>query len=368
MIAIARVLVVDDSADTRALVAEMLAGEGIEAEMATTGEEALAAFARTKPDCILLDIALPGMDGVATCERIRALPGGDRVAILFVTARRDVETFDRALTAGGDDFLTKPFRPAELVVRIETARRLRDITSRHDELSLQLKRQRDELQRVQLQKDELTEFLVHDLKNPVHSIELLCASAMRVAKLHAYPSDAAVKIREEARGLQRMIANLLDITKSQEDRLAPMRRHVHLPDLVTLAVRDLFARAAAAKLQINATVDVHSAHIDHDLIRRVLANLVENAIRHAPEGSAITVSVCRTDPATLLLRVADAGPGVPAELRPHLFERFASAGPRANHGLGLAFCRVAATVHGGRIWVEDGEPGAVFCVEIPDAC
>jgi len=360
------VLVVDDSADTRALVAEMLAIEGVAATMATTGEQALVAFQREQPECILLDISLPGMDGVTTCERIRALPGGDRVAILFVTARRDVDTFDRALRAGGDDFLTKPFRPGELIVRIQTARRLRELASAQSALTIELKRQRDELQRLQLQKDQMTEFLVHDLKNPVHSIELLSVSAMRIAKMHAYPGDAAKKIREEARGLQRMIANLLDINKSQEDRLVPLRRTIDVQELVASAIGDLQARATAASLVISANAEAVTAEIDRDLVRRVLANLIENAIRHAPEHTTITVTARRAGGA-LELRVADAGPGVPAELRATLFERFASAGPRANHGLGLAFCRVAATAHGGRIWVEDGTPGAVFCVEIPDA-
>jgi K+-sensing histidine kinase KdpD len=163
-----------------------------------------------------------------------------------------------------------------------------------------------------------------------------------------------------------MIANLLDINKSQEDRLVAARNSVDVQDLVVSAIGDLQTRATAASLVISANVDADRAELDRDLVRRVLANLIENAIRHAPEHTTITVTARRSDGA-LQLCVADAGPGVPAELRAHLFERFASAGPRANHGLGLAFCRVAAAAHGGRIWVEDGTPGAVFCVEIPDA-
>jgi two-component system sensor histidine kinase/response regulator len=362
------VLVVDDSAETRALAAEMLAGEGIAAAMATTGEEALDAFARLRPACLLLDIALPGMDGVAVCERIRALPGGDAVAILFVTARRDVETFDRALRAGGDDFLTKPFRPGELVVRLQTAQRLRAMASERGALSLELKRQRDELQRLQLQREQLAEFLVHDLKNPVHSIELLAQRVARVAPDDARATDAAHKIREEARGLLRMITNLLDLNRSQEGRLVAARREVDVGELITAAIGDLAARATAAGIEVVPRVDAATALLDRDLVHRVLANLIENALRHAPEGSAVTVAARRVA-AGLELRVADAGPGVPAELRATVFERFAAAGPRGRHGLGLAFCRAAVAAHDGRIWVEDEAPGpgAVFCVELPDA-
>lgn len=360
------VLVVDDSPDIRAFAAEILAGEGIETTVATTGEEAIAAFATTPPDCVLLDVALPGMDGVAVCERIRAMPGGKRVAILFITAKRDVDVFDRALRAGGDDFLTKPFRPGELIVRIETARRLRALTSERGALSLELKRQRDELQRLQLQKEQLTEFLVHDLKNPAHSIELLARRVMRVVAAEPRTFEMVQLMREESRSLMHMITNLLDLNRSQEGGLAPIRKVVGVPELIAAVIGDLQARASAASLEVVAQVDVATAELDRDLIARVLANLLENAIRHAPEQSTVRVTA-RKLASAIELRVADTGPGVPPELREIVFERFASAGPRGNHGLGLAFCRVAVAAHGGRIWVEDGAPGAVFCVELPDA-
>jgi two-component system, sensor histidine kinase and response regulator len=257
------------------------------------------------------------------------------------------------------------------VVRLQTAQRLRAMASERGALSLELKRQRDELQRLQLQREQLAEFLVHDLKNPVHSIELLAQRVARVAPDDARATDAAHKIREEARGLLRMITNLLDLNRSQEGRLVAARREVDVGELIAAAIADLAARAAAAGLEVVPRVDVAIASLDRDLIHRVLANLIENALRHAPEGSVITVAARRVvgGPAGLELRVADAGPGVPPELRATVFERFAAAGPRGRHGLGLAFCRAAVAAHGGRIWVEDElpGPGAVFCVELPDA-
>src|ERR1700690_4101137 len=162
--AIVTVLVVDDNADNRALAKATLDDEGIRAVIASSGDEGIAAFARERPDCVLLDIRMPGTDGIAGCERIRAMPGGDEGAIVFVTAQRDVETFDRAVHAGGDDFLTKPYRPSELLVRIQTALRMRRMTAERGELVAELKRQRDELQRLQLHKEQLAAFLVHDLK------------------------------------------------------------------------------------------------------------------------------------------------------------------------------------------------------------
>ena len=355
------VLVVDDSADNRALAAATLADEGIAVTMALTGEDALAAFAKARFEAVLLDIHLPGMDGITVCEQLREMPNGSGVAIVFVTARRDVETFDRALKAGGDDFLTKPFRPGELVLRLEAARRLRELATERGALFMELKRQRDELQRVQLQNEQLTEFLVHDLKNPVSSIELLAQRVMRGAD-----SATGKKIREETRGLMRMITNLLDLNKAQDGRLAAACKEVDLRGVIATAFAELTARATGSKIEMVANVEVEEpVELDRDLMLRVLTNLIENALRHAPEDSAITVTAQRKD--SLRLRVADHGPGIPPEQRESVFDRFVTAGSCRNHGLGLAFCRVAVAAHGGRIWVEDNAPGAVFCIEIPNA-
>src|SRR5262249_5576299 len=163
---------VDDNHENLALARETLEDEGIRVVIAGNGSEAIAAFERDPVDVVLLDVRMPVLDGIETSKRIRMLAGGEAVAVVFVTAQRDVDTFDRALAAGGDDFITKPYRPAELVVRVHTALRLRRLAAERGELYAQLKRQRDDLQRLELHKQQLVAFLVHDLKNPVNAIGL----------------------------------------------------------------------------------------------------------------------------------------------------------------------------------------------------
>jgi two-component system, sensor histidine kinase and response regulator len=363
-----KVLVVDDNAENRALAQATLDDEGIACALASSGADGVAAFVRERPDCILLDIRMPDVDGIEACRRIRALPGGDRVAIVFVTAQRDVETFDRALAAGGDDFITKPFRPNELVVRVQTALRLRQVTAERGELAVELKHQRDELLRLQLQKEQLSAFLVHDFKNPVNAIELQAQRITRNAAADARARDAATKICDETRALMRMITNLLDITRADEAQLAPVRQILDPRVVIEEALGELRARAAASGLDIAVEVEASRVHADRDLLHRVLTNLLENAIRHGPEGSVVQVSARRDGRATEL-RVTDAGPGVPPDQRERVFERFVTGetSARGNRGLGLAFCRLAVTAHGGTIWIEDARPGAAFCVRIPDA-
>lgn len=121
----ATILVVDDNEANRLLAQGTLEDEGYRVVLATDGAEGIAAFEREDPACVLLDVRMPGIDGFAVCKRIRALPGGTDTPVIFLTAQRDVDTLDRALRAGGSDFLTKPVRPTDLVVRVEKALELR---------------------------------------------------------------------------------------------------------------------------------------------------------------------------------------------------------------------------------------------------
>jgi signal transduction histidine kinase len=297
------------------------------------------------------------------------LPGGADVPVVFFTALRDVDTFDEALKAGGDDFLTKPVRPTELLLRVQAALKLSQLRAERHGLYEVLRQQRDDLLRAALYKERLTAFLVHDLKNPVNAMMLNAQLIARDAGTSLPSRESAASILGEARTLVRMIMNLLDISKGDEGRLVVVRAPVELAKLVGEVLEALGPRARDAEVELVSSIEAAGVEADADLLRRVLENLVENAVRHAPRGTAVRVSALRRG-GQVELRVADAGRGVPPELRERIFERFMQVetspdSSRAGRGLGLAFCKLAAEAHGGRIWVEGGSPGALFCVSLP---
>ncbi len=116
-----KVLVVDDDASVQRLLQYTLKQEGYEVVLAADGAEAIALWASESPDLVLLDATLPTLDGFEVATRIRAEEGpGFHVPIIMLTADRDVQQKVRALRAGSDDYLIKPFHPAELLARMKS--------------------------------------------------------------------------------------------------------------------------------------------------------------------------------------------------------------------------------------------------------
>ncbi len=364
----ANILIVDDNAENRALAQAVLEDEGYQVLLASSGAEALNQVEREEPDCILLDIRMPVLDGLEVCHRLRSR--GCDVPVIFLTAQRDIDTFDAALQAGGDDFLTKPVRPAELLVRVQGGLRLRQMSRELREQYDLVRQQRDALMRLQLQRERLSSFLVHDLKNPVSSLDLRAQQALRDPQLSGKTRRALLQIRDEARTLSHWIVNLLDISRSDAGNLTVRPEPVAIQPLAEQVLSELELRAMTAGVRLCVRVPSLVVQADADLLRRVLTNLVENAIRHSPENSEVLVEA-RAQGEHWELEVSDAGPGVPGELREKIFEPFVQVESgervvtRAGRGLGLTFCRVAVEAHGGEIRVRDREPGTVFIVRLP---
>jgi signal transduction histidine kinase len=365
-----KILVIDDNAANRALAQATLEEEGYDVVLASGGAEGIRLFASEQPDCVLLDVRMPDLDGFEVCARLRELPGGPETPIVFLTALRDVDTFDRALRAGGDDFLTKPVRPTELVVRVQAALKLRRMSADLREHYELVRRQRDDLMRLQLQKERLSAFVVHDLKNPVSAMDLHAQVLLHDRELPQRVRDTAGHIRSDARSLMRLILNLLDISKSEEGKLSAHVSKLDLKKLVREALESVEAKASAAGVNLCQELEVETVHADPDLVRRVIENLLDNAIRHARKGGQVVLSaVQRAD--AVEIRVADAGQGISPELREKIFEPFVqieadgAASTRSGRGLGLTFCRLAVEAHAGQIWVEDADPGARFCFTLP---
>jgi signal transduction histidine kinase len=242
----------------------------------------------------------------------------------------------------------------------------------YEELERRVEQRTAELVRMQRQKEELVALIAHDLRSPANGIML--ASQARLRRAPSPDHQYWQNVHTSAESIHRMAMNLLDVMRSEDGTFAPHLTEVDITRLIADLGEQMAPLASANGQQLAVSAGEAPATIvcDEELVRRVLQNLVDNAIRYAPEGGHVSLEA-RTAGDMLELRVADDGPGIPLELRDSVFDkwtRLARGESRAGsgRGLGLSFCRLAVTSHGGTIAIESREPhGCVFVVRVPIA-
>ncbi len=360
----ARILVVDDDALARRSLRAMLERAHYQVETAEGGAEALELLSIFEPDLVLLDIRMPGVDGLETCRRIRAMPNGDLLPIIFLTAEESQEVHAEAFRAKGDDFLRKPVLSAELIVRIRSLMRLK-------RLQAEIQAERDTLIELQKQREQLFEFIVHDLKNPLSTIQV------GLELLHGRednPPSAQQQLHrlcDTAHYMGRMIQNILDIGRAEQMGLELHKSRIGLSAWIPHLLQELETQARRKSHELTWDCPEHlEVEADPDFLRRLLLNLVDNALKYSPPGSRTNIQA-RTAENGVRLEVRDQGRGIPEHMREHVFGKFVrleeeGAKTRSSSGLGLAFCQLVAEAHEGRIWIEENEPsGSVFILELP---
>ncbi|HWO19621.1 MAG TPA: hybrid sensor histidine kinase/response regulator [Kofleriaceae bacterium] len=359
-------LIVDDSKWSRTVAGALARRSGHAAVEVGSGEEALEQFGRARFDLVLIDVVMPWMDGFETCRRLRHLPGGRDVPIVFMTGLEELGALPDALAAGGDDLLVKPLRSPEFDVRLRAILRIYELLRVERAAAEQAIRQRRELEQLAAQKEALAQFVVHDLKSPLASVTLAISELME-QPMPDHVRAALGACASATDSVSRMVMNLLDIAGA--DRL-PVRPAYCMVSTLFGHLRDRFAvRLYMRGVSMLMRTAMPEIWADWDLLRRVAENLIDNAVRYAPPGTEVEIRVDARD-GGVALAVLDQGSGVPAEYRERIFDRFVQLDPaassRAGRGLGLAFCKTALEAHGGWIRVEDGPAGgALFTAFFP---
>ncbi len=358
-----RVLVVDAGAVSRRLLAQLLRSRGHQVLEAEDGERALQIVHAEQPDVVLLDVLLPGLDGLEVCRQLKANPDTAAIPVLFLTSidQRDIRI--AGMRAGANDFIGCPVDGTDLLLRIRNAVFTRRLFARQEE-------QYRRLQELEQLRDSLVHLIIHDLRSPLAGVQtylellrLLAQGRQDAEEVHSLQQalDALGSVRE-------LMNTVLDVSRLEAGKMPLHPAPAELRALVTNA------RQALGTVAVGERVEVRGEGVtvccDASLVRRVVVNLMSNALKFSPAEAPVVVSI-DDDVSGAIVRVTDRGPGIDPEDRSRIFEKFGQAlarpyQPGHGTGLGLAFCKMAVEAHGGRIGfdTEVGQ-GTTFWFTLP---
>ena len=344
---IPNILVVDDTPANVLLLVMILTERGYNARSVLSGALALEAARIEPPDLILLDIAMPGMSGYEVCIQLKADPALKSIPVIFISALSETMNKVKAFNVGAVDYVTKPFQFEEVFARVQTHL---------------------ELRRLEKLRDDLTHMVVHDLRNPLSVIfGFLDMLEGDLPNLSPANQSFLPLTRICAEELFEMISSILDVSQIGDGKMKLQRGPCDLAALIkgVIATTQLFGERTVSFQSLEAAPVVTA---DEGLIRRIMQNLLGNAIKHSPAGGNVNVAVtlCGNE---FCVAVTDSGPGIEPEYRERIFEKFAQLEQGRKHGgsgLGLTFCKLAIEAHGGRIGVEsEVGKGSTFWWALP---
>jgi two-component system sensor histidine kinase KdpD len=207
----------------------------------------------------------------------------------------------------------------------------------------------------------------HDFRTPLTAITGAASTLLQDVALDAAAQrDLKETIYEEAERLNRLVTNLLNMTRLESGSVELQREWHPLEEVIGSALARVAGRLGERRVETSLPDDVPLVPMDAGLVEQVLVNLLENAIKYAGPSCSIRIDVRRE--AGVTITVADDGPGIPAGDEERIFEKFHRGGSRGEggFGLGLPICRAIVAAHGGRIWAENRAPrGAAFHFTLP---
>jgi signal transduction histidine kinase len=358
-----RVLVVDDNADMRDYMRQLLREWDVTS--AANGRAALELARANPPGLIVTDVMMPELDGFALLRELRSDTRTRAVPVLMISARAGEEARVSGLDAGADDYLIKPFSARELRARVNSL------------LNLSRARREAELQRLVAEaanrsKDQFLAILGHELRNPLAPI-LTALQLMSLRSDRSNLKERAV-IDRQVRHLMRLVDDLLDISRIARGKIELRRQTLDLADIVANAVEAtsplLEQRHHLLEIDVPQALTVRG---DATRLMQVVVNVLSNAAKYTEPHGQIRIDA-RRDGGQIVLRIADSGTGISADMLPRIFEMFAQERQaldrsRGGLGLGLTIVKSLVELHEGTVEAHSAGAGqgSEFVIRLPAA-
>lgn len=380
------VLVIDHDDLSLRIIAQALSDAHYRVLTADNSAAGASQARQSQPGLIFTSLTLPGTD---SGEFIAALKEcALESCVIAMTDYGAEQLAVNAMRHGAEDYLVRPVYPwevtkaaAEVLERAELRRRNRLLTEalrqRQAELELrnaELEEANARLREADMWKENLSNMIVHDLKNPLGVIQgtMVYFKGTLGDELDKKQSQLLESALISADRALKLVSAILDVRRLEDGHMPLDFQPVAPQDVIQTCLDESYPLFTLHGL--TAALDVSdqlpAVRADYTTLTRILGNLIDNAIKFTPAGGHITISA-RRSAAGIQFSVADTGYGIPPEQHERIFEKFAQAGiraegQRAGVGLGLTFCKLAVEAQNGHIWVEsDQGMGATFHFVLP---
>lgn len=336
-------------------------------------EQLLLEIGALEPKVVFVHDSLRGSMSPADVAALLSRRAELRAA--WVCGAGDPKSAARYYTVGVADFEASPFEQTRLRARLEAGLRLKqqqvDVLGRLEALEAK----HSTLLEDERLKDRLTHMLVHDLKNPIGAVIgtldfVLMDSAPTLTAQQRQLLEMAL---EESNHLLHLTTNILDVRKMRDGKLALEMRAITrsvLMRLINAATEDIGPELKKRRARWRISDDMPVFYADADVLRRVFANLISNAVKHTQVEGRVQIEARAIEGEMVELVVHDDGEGIPEEDLEKIFNDFersrATNTTRFDTGMGLAFCKLAVEQHGGRIWARSKRgQGSSFYFTLP---
>ncbi len=363
------ILVVDDTPVNLKLISDMLTKNGYRVRSARGGKRALISALSNPPELVLLDIKMPDLDGYEVCARLKQNPDTQDIPIIFISALNDTEDIVKAFEAGGVDYVTKPFKFREVLVRVESQLTL---ARQRQQLELMRQQEAEYYETINQMRDRFIKAATHDLKNP---IALIVGYTGLLKEHSAIESDDELMayvtgIQNGTLRLRDLVTDLLDIAQMESGvqlNLVPGSSRLLIE--ASLSEYALIAEQRGLEICIEPGEDVFII-MDEKWLQRALGNLVSNAIKYTDPGGTIGI-MAESQCDHIIIGVEDNGIGIPADDIPYLFDPFYRVREKRHKeiegsGLGLTIVKSIVDQHNGSIQITSVPgKGSRFEITLP---
>ena len=363
------ILVIDDEPALRVGLAALIKRQGYNVITASDGNEGLTKARDTIPALILSDVMMPPPNGFELRRLMSQDPQLASIPFIFLTARTDTVDRVNGIRGGADDYITKPYVPDELLARIEAVLRRVEMEQARGREQMAEIAQRN----VEQLKHEILQNFQHELRTPLTSI--IMPLEFVLANKFETPEEQIRFIRIALSSLERLdslVNDFILLTSIDQGRLNPIRQIIDVEAHILQPIRKRLERYKTKNLEFIQDITVEEPITAPRFeFTRALLHLVDNAFKFSPQNGKVKLMIEAGPDGGAAITVQDEGPGIPAELREKVFERYyqISSGATRTHdglGAGLTIARAVFESLGGTVSILDGFEGCRVQAMLPD--